>query len=105
MTKFYKTTRYYSNHLKGGDHFEGVSLEQELQVALNEKRPIERNAIASTFYTRKKFGVLPECDIRTDRFDLAQMAMDKLNRTAKENVAKKLEGTQVTDVPDKTAEP
>lgn len=39
-------------------------------------------------YTEKKDGVLPEYDIRTDRFEVAIDAMDKINQSAASQIAK-----------------
>ena len=101
---FYRKTTYRSNHLTGNDTFEGNCIEQEMHIATTEKRPIERNAIQSCFYTRRKNGVLPETDIRTDRWDLAQKAMNKINNDAKGKIIKLHQEAEVTDVPDKSAE-
>lgn len=39
-------------------------------------------------YTEKKDGVRPEFDIRTDRFEVAIEAMDKINQGAANQIAK-----------------
>lgn len=39
-------------------------------------------------YTEKKDGVLPEYDIRTDRFEVAIDALDKINQSAAAQIAK-----------------
>lgn len=39
-------------------------------------------------YTEKKDGVQPEFDIRTDRFEVAIEAMDKINQSAANQIAK-----------------
>lgn len=98
--RLYNKTKFHSLKLKGNDYFEAKTLEQELEQALHEKRPIEKNAIGSIFYTRKQHGVLPECDIRTDRFDLAQHAMEKLAENAKKARATKLQQGEIIDEPD-----
>ena len=38
------------------------------------------DGVFPTIYTEKKDGVLPEYDIRTDRFEVAIEAMDKINQ-------------------------
>lgn len=95
----WKKTKFRTNNLKGNDTFEGNCLEKDLEIALNEKRPIEKNASQSIFHTRKKDGVLAETDIRTDRFDLAQAAMTKLAQDAKAK-QKNIEQSQAMNVPD-----
>ena len=101
----YKKTIYRTNHLNGNDHFEGMSMEREMEICVNERRPIDRNAIQNTFYTRRKFGVLPETDIRTDRFEMAQTAMTKLSTDIKNNIIALHQQSGVVDVPDKSANP
>lgn len=43
--------------------------------------PIEN--VAPMLYTERKDGVLPETDIRTDRFEVAQEAMGKVEKSIK----------------------
>lgn len=57
-----------------GEFFDAVSLEQELQIATTTNAPIE--ATSPMIYTERKDGVKPEYDIRTDRWEIAQQAMD-----------------------------
>lgn len=59
------------------DSYEAEPLEVKLRKATEEKKPIE--AVAPMIYTEKSKGVIPEYDIRTDRFEIAQEAMEKLN--------------------------
>lgn len=46
------------------------------------------DGVFPTIYTEKKDGVLPEYDIRTDRFEVAIDAMDKINQSAASQIAK-----------------
>lgn len=46
------------------------------------------DGVFPTIYTEKKDGVLPEYDIRTDRFEVAIDAMDKINQSAANHIAK-----------------
>lgn len=46
------------------------------------------DGVFPTIYTEKKDGVLPEYDIRTDRFEVALDAMDKINQSAAGQIAK-----------------
>lgn len=59
------------------DSYEAEPMEVKLRKATEEKKPIE--AVAPMIYTEKSKGVIPEYDIRTDRFEIAQAAMEKLN--------------------------
>ena len=46
------------------------------------------DGVFPTIYTEKKDGVQPEFDIRTDRFEVAIDAMDKINQSVANQVAK-----------------
>lgn len=59
---------------------EGRSLEEHLRLMVAGKEPIDLGAQFQ--YTDRKDGVLPQYDIRTDRFNLALEAMDKVHATS-----------------------
>ena len=46
------------------------------------------DGVFPTIYTEKKDGVRPEYDIRTDRFEIAIDAIDKINQSVANQVAK-----------------
>ena len=46
------------------------------------------DGVFPTIYTEKKDGVQPEYDIRTDRFEVAIDAIDKINQSVANQVAK-----------------
>lgn len=46
------------------------------------------DGVFPTVYTEKKDGVLPEFDIRTDRFEVAIDAIDKINQSTANQIAK-----------------
>ena len=46
------------------------------------------DGVFPTIYTEKKDGVQPEHDIRTDRFEVAIDAIDKINQSAANQIAK-----------------
>lgn len=74
-----------NNRLKSVDVYEGETIERKVARITLTKEPITDTA--PTIYTEKKDGVLPAYNIRTDRFDLAIDAYDKIEmeRTAKKN--------------------
>lgn len=74
---------------------EGESLELFLRKQVNSKEPIQ--ATAKIGYTERKDGVLPQYDIRTDRFEYAMQAMNKVHAT---NAAQR----KAIDFPEKTNE-
>lgn len=46
------------------------------------------DGVFPTIYTEKKDGVKPEFDIRTDRFEVAIDAIDKINQSTANQIAK-----------------
>lgn len=68
------------------------------------------DGVFPTIYTEKKDGVQPEFDIRTDRFEVAIDAIDKINQSAANQIAKnkgeteavKDFGTEVKTNPEKS---
>lgn len=79
--------------------YEGESIETKCARILQNKEPITDTA--PIIYTAKEDGVLPAYNIRTDRFDIAMDAYDKITRSS----AKKEQATKPEDfgnVPDKT---
>lgn len=55
------------------------SIEEMLRRVRNSKEPIQANAKVN--YTERADGVLPMYDIRTDRFDYAMQAADRVHAT------------------------
>ena len=68
------------------DIYTGESVEEYCRKATQTNQPIEGGA--PVIYTPRKDGVLAEYNIRTDRWEIAQKAMDK---AAKTYVAKRAE--------------
>lgn len=64
---------------------EGETMETKVERILNNQEPIQDTG--PTIYTAREDGVIPEYNIRTDRFDLALDAMDKVS---KDKIAKRL---------------
>lgn len=54
---------------------EGERIEEKVRRLTDEKSPI--NDGAPIIYTERKDGVLPAYDIRTDRWEIAQKAMEE----------------------------
>lgn len=69
--------KYPNSKMKKTKHLEiGESIEEKMRRVTQNNEPIE-NA-APLIYTERKDGVLPQYDIRTDRFDVAMEAIDKI---------------------------
>ena len=84
-----------NGRLQSVEIYEGESIEEKVARIVQTKEPITDTM--PIIYTEKKDGVLPAYNIRTDRFDLAIDAFDKIEM---ERIAKK---NQITadDVPSK----
>jgi len=66
--------------------FTGETIEQYMNRVLVSGEPI--NAASPVIYTDRKAGVIPEYNIRTDRFDLA---LDAQSTIIKGQIAKRME--------------
>lgn len=55
------------------------SIEEKVKRVTTSNEPIKDGA--PLIYTERKQGVLPQYDIRTDRFEIALQAMDKVTRS------------------------
>lgn len=80
----YSLTRDTS--LEVNDSVEGESIELKIERLIENNEPISDSA--PIIYTERKEGVLPQYDVRTDRFELAIDAMDKVSSS---HVAKRVE--------------
>ena len=84
--KSYKAKGYSRTGLNINNSIEGESIERSLERIIENKEPIDNSR--GLVYTERKDGVLPAYDIRTDRFELAVEATDKI---AKSYLAKREE--------------
>ena len=62
--------------------------EVKLRKIINGETCSMEDGVFPTIYTEKKDGVQPEYDIRTDRFEVAIDAMDKINQSTANQIAK-----------------
>lgn len=62
--------------------------EVKLRKIISGESSSMEDGVFPTIYTEKRDGVLPEYDIRTDRFEVAIDAMDKINQSAANQIAK-----------------
>lgn len=62
--------------------------EVKLRKIINGETNNMEDGVFPTIYTEKKDGVQPEFDIRTDRFEVAIDAIDKINQSVANQVAK-----------------
>lgn len=62
--------------------------EVKLRKIINGESNDVEDGVFPTIYTEKKNGVQPEFDIRTDRFEVAIDAIDKINQSTANQIAK-----------------
>lgn len=80
-------------NLKVRNVYEGETIEMKVNRIVNNKEPITEPGVV-TIYTDRKDGVKAEMNIRTDRWELAIDAMDKVNA---DKLAKRIERQQKKD--------
>lgn len=68
--------------------------EVKLRRIINGESNDMEDGVFPTIYTEKKDGVQPEFDIRTDRFEIAIDAIDKINQSTANQIAKSKGGTE-----------
>lgn len=73
----------------------GETIEEKLRKVLQNKEKIGQEF--QLIYTNRKDGVLPEYNIRTDRFEVAQEARSKLNKYEQDKIAKNEEKQPVKE--------
>jgi len=77
----YKKIKANSTTLKVNSSYQGETIEQKVNRIVNNKEPITDGA--PIIYQERKEGVNPAYDIRTDRFEIAVEAMDKVSGSHK----------------------
>lgn len=68
--------------------YEAEPREVKLRKIISGEASNMEDGVFPTIYTEKKDGVRPEYDIRTDRFEVAINAIDKINQSAANQIAK-----------------
>jgi len=77
----YKKIHPKKSLLKVNSSYQGETIEQKVNRIVNNKEPITDGA--PIIYQERKEGVNPAYDIRTDRFEIAVEAMDKVSGSYK----------------------
>lgn len=73
-----KTVRIKDKHnMVSVETYQGESIERKVQRIINENEPIEDGA--PIIFQERADGVKPEFNIRTDRWEVAIEAMDKVS--------------------------
>ena len=68
--------------------YEAEPREVKLRKIISGEASNMEDGVFPTIYTEKRDGVRPEYDRRTDRFEVAIDAMDKINQSAANQIAK-----------------
>lgn len=90
--KSYKTPINKTTKLAHNNATQGESIEQKIERIINNKEPIKDGA--PLIYTERKEGIKPSYNIRTDRWEIALDATDKIQKSyqaRREERAKKAE--------------
>lgn len=68
--------------------YEAEPREVKLRKIISGEASNMEDGVFPTIYTEKRDGVRPEYDIRTDRFEVAIDAIDKINQSTAGQIAK-----------------
>lgn len=79
----YTIPSFLRSSINSVEKTEGERIEEKIERIMSNKEPIKDGS--PLIYTERKAGVMPENDIRTDRWEVAADAMDKV---AKAKIAK-----------------
>lgn len=74
--------------------YEAEPREVKLRKIISGESNDMEDGVFPTIYTEKKDGVRPEYDIRTDRFEVAIDAIDKINQSTANQIAKSKSETE-----------
>jgi len=77
--KSYTTPYYHTTGILVEEIIEGETLEQKIAKMTENNEPIKSNI--GLLYAERKDGVLPGTNIRTDRWEIATEAMDKVSKS------------------------
>jgi len=75
----YNTPRMFKTLIKGDKPTEGETIEQKVRRLIENKEPIKDGS--PLLYTDRSKGVDPAHNIRTDRWEIATDAMDKVHKS------------------------
>lgn len=89
-----KKTINNRTEIRSNNGRKGQWLAKEIQSMMDNNEPI--NTTITVEYTRPEDGVMPQYDIRTDRWDLVQGAMDRATMAAKNEILKRTEAAKAT---------
>ncbi len=85
----YRKVSYCKSGMRNAEKVEGETIEQKMERVLENKEPITDGA--PEIFTERKQGVMSAYNIRTDRWEIACEAMDRVhgsNQARREEKAK-----------------
>lgn len=88
----YGKIKIKESELTGIERLEGETIEMKIERIVENKEPITDGA--PEIFTERKDGVIAAYNIRTDRFEIATEAMDKVSgsiQAKRDNIAKAAE--------------
>ena len=94
IINMYTVPQYPETSIECPSQIEGESLETKVSRMVKNKEPINAEGIGM-IYTERKKGVLPETNVRTDRWEIATDAMgvvEKSHKAKRDNHLKIVEG-------------
>lgn len=77
----YRKNHMHTTSMKVNQSSEGRTLEQKLEQITQNKEKITDGS--PLIYTERSAGIMPAYDIRTDRWEIAVDAMDKVSKSYK----------------------
>ena len=89
----YKKRAQQKTSIVLNNSLEGETIEHKIDRIVNNKEPITDGA--PLVFTERKDGVLPAYNIRTDRFEVAIDAMDKVSATHKAKREEKAKASEM----------
>lgn len=81
MKTTYKKNYFHPGTLKRNKSVQGETIEQKVERMVNNKEPIKDGA--PLIYTERKEGIRASTNIRTDRWEVAVDASDKIAKSFK----------------------
>ena len=91
----YKHKISYKTKIKVNESYEAMPLEYEVKKITEEKVPIQ--SVSPEIFTERKDGVKPEYDIRTDKWLIAELAMEAVSQQQLANRGKKAAENEKSD--------
>lgn len=91
----YKYKIKFSTQIKCNDTTEAISIEEQMRQVTASNEPIENTS--ALIYTERGDGVLPGYDIRTDRFEVAIDAADRITAAIEAQREKQMQTQQTTE--------